>query len=139
VKTHFANAVQPASGTNPSLIEASRLPGLSSVSAAAGSTSDLQLTAGPVSAVEILIEQPGNHASAGPSETGGFPRGPAVGQLGPGLSKAPEKDTCQPAGDLLGQRIEVHAPPGARGIFDGENVAVVSVILQQGWPGSSGR
>src|SRR4051812_7922550 len=43
----------------------------------------------------------------------------------------PQKDTGQPARDLLGDLIQVHEPARARGTFDGELIAVEGVILQQ--------
>src|SRR5262245_60082673 len=43
-----------------------------------------------------------------------------------------QKDAGPPPRDLLRHLIQVHLPPRARGTFDGELIAVVGVILQQG-------
>jgi hypothetical protein len=43
-----------------------------------------------------------------------------------------EEDAGQPPIDVLGDLVEVHIPAGARRTFDGEILAVIGVILQQG-------
>src|SRR5262245_27561386 len=49
----------------------------------------------------------------------------------PPASLVSQEDTGQPTRDLLGDLIQRHLPPGARGTFDGELVAIVPVIVQQ--------
>src|SRR5262249_11105871 len=43
----------------------------------------------------------------------------------------PQEDAREPAGDLLGDLVEIHLPAGAGGTFDGERVAVEDMVLEQ--------
>src|SRR5215471_10677381 len=49
----------------------------------------------------------------------------------PSAMVVPQKDADQPALDLLGDLIQIHLSARARGTFDREIIAVISVILQQ--------
>src|SRR6266508_3105324 len=74
---------------------------------------------GPVVPVEVLVEQ----EIVGPERVllklarSPVDRPPAVAVT--------QEDAGQPARDLLGDLVEVHPPPGARGTFDRELIAVV--------------
>src|SRR6266540_4103129 len=82
--------------------------------------------AGPVVAVEVLVEQ----EQVAPVRVLLKLARPPVDRP-PALAVA-EKDAGQPARDLLGDLIQGHAPTGARGTFDRELVAVVTVVVYQG-------
>src|SRR5512145_3297328 len=79
--------------------------------------------AGPVVAVEILVEQEKVPPVRVLLELPGFPvdRPPAT--------VVPQEDVGQPARNLLGDLVQGHVAPGARGTFHGELLAVIREIL----------
>src|SRR6266704_960320 len=81
--------------------------------------------AGPVVAVEVLVEQ--EHVA--PVRVLLKLARPPVDR--PPAMAVPQEDAGQPAPDLLRDLIQGHVPPGARWTLDGELVAVVGVVLYQ--------
>src|SRR6058998_1470091 len=82
--------------------------------------------AGPVVAVEVFVEQ---EIVAPVRVLLKLARSPV--DRPPALA-VPQEDAGQPARDLLGDLIEGHLPPGARGTFYGEIIPIVTVVLLQG-------
>ena len=82
--------------------------------------------AGPVVAVEILVEQ---HEIAPVRVFLELP-GSAIDR--PPALLVLEKGVRQAARDLFGDLIQVHVPPGARGTLDGEIISIEGVIIHQG-------
>src|SRR5262249_25485078 len=75
--------------------------------------------AGPVVAVEVLVEQD----EVPPVRVGLELLGAAVDRAATVV--VPQEDARRSTADLLGDLLEVHSPSGPGGAFDGEGVTVV--------------